>query len=55
MLENRIRPEQFSNTPAMHYQVRHENSRSPTDKKKHNPKLNAPLYGGGLSILLNAF
>ena len=33
MLGNRIRPKQFSNTQAMHYQVRNKNLRSPTDKK----------------------
>ena len=54
MLGNRIRCKQFSNTQAMHYQVRNKSSRS-TIIKRHSPKLNAQLYGGGSSILLNEF
>ena len=54
MLENRIRPKQFSNTPAMHYQIRNKIQEALLIKK-HNPKLNAQLYVGGSSILLNVF
>ena len=47
MLGNRIRPKQFSNTQTK--------IQEPLVIKKHNPKLNAQLYGGGSSILLNVF
>ena len=54
MLGNRIRPKQFSNAPAMttKYETKIQEALL---IKKHNPKLNAQLYGGGSSILLNVF